>query len=89
METKAIAIKEVFDYIQKFIDGKIDPLDFSYDLQYLLCEKCKAMDEENPEICQMLHDYFPEICDEYEMGDDPAPFIAKIKKEFERIKAAI
>lgn len=81
------AIQTVFSYIQEFLDGKVDALDFSYDLQSLLCEQCKNMDKEDSNVCQLLHDELPFICDEYEMGDDPEPFRDKIRKEFERIKA--
>ena len=83
------AINKVFSYIQDFLNGKVDALDFSYDLQSLLSAQCKNIDEEDPKVCQLLHDELPFICDEYEMGDDPERFKSKIRKEFERIKKAM
>lgn len=79
---------EVHEMIREFLAGSYDPLAFSYDLPFCLCEYYDDMHSEDPTITELLNEELPEICADYERGADPAPFMAAVKREYERAMAA-
>jgi hypothetical protein len=83
------AIKEVFEYIDSFLRGEIEPMEFSWDLQFLIAEKYREIKKENSEVADLLNDEFPDVCDIYEEGDPLEPFQAKIRETYEHVKAMI
>lgn len=74
-------IEQAFIMIDKFINNKYDPLDFSYDFPSFLIEHYDEMEAENKEINDIFNDNMPEICADYEIGASPEVFIARVKKE--------
>lgn len=83
------AMKEVFDYIDDFLAGKVDPMEFSWDLQYLIAENLREIEKENLEVAERLNSEFPEVCDMYETGDPLKPFQNAIRKTYEYVKEAL
>lgn len=81
-------MNEVLQMIEDFLNGKYDPLDFSYDLPDALIDHHAEIDEISPGLYAILSDELPEICADYERGADPAPFMAAVKREYERAMAA-
>ena len=80
-------MNEVFEMIEKFISGKYEALAFSYDLPDYLIEHYDNMLAENKNVTDLLNENFPDICAEYERGQDPSGFIENVRKEYEYIKA--
>lgn len=83
------AIKEVFDYIDSFLAGNVDPMEFSWDLQFLVAENFRAIEKVNSELAERMNAEFPEACDMYEYGDDPEPFKAKMREVYAYVKEAL
>lgn len=81
-------IDEVLGMIQKFLDGKYDLMEFSYDLPDFLVEHYDEMYAEDAASTEILNDNIPEICADYEEGYPPEDFKQRIRTEYERIKAA-
>ena len=79
---------EVFQMIENFLDGEYDPLDFSYDLPEALIDHHAEIDKTAPGLYAILSDELPEICADYERGADPVPFMAAVRKEYERAMRA-
>jgi hypothetical protein len=82
--------------IEDFLEGRANPLDFSYDLPNLLLESSKIIDEFDSGLCNAIHYDLPEICSWYEEGCiyDPKSdvldlphFKIKVQHEKERILA--
>lgn len=82
-------IKKACEMIEEFLAGNYDPLRFSFDLQDLLCDEYEAMKSENEKVTAALNKDFPEICDTYEPGDDPEPFMKLVAAEYEKVKKVI
>ena len=61
-------IDEVLGMIQKFLDGKYDLMEFSYDLPDFLVEHYDEMYAEDAASTEILNDNIPEICADYEEG---------------------
>ncbi len=80
-------VKEAFEMIEKLIEGKYDPLAFSYDFPGFLCENFEKIKVENPYVAKILNENMPEVCDEYERGEDPKPFIDKVKVQYMLLSA--
>lgn len=80
---------EILQMLVEFIAGNYDPLDFSYDFPEALIDHHTEIDETAPGLYAILSDELPEICADYERGADPAPFIAAVKREYERVLAAL
>lgn len=82
-------IERAFRMIDDFLNGKYDPLEFSYDFPDFLIDKYEIMERENNAVNDILNENMPEICAEYEMGADAGEFKQKVKSEYERaLKAA-
>lgn len=80
---------EVHEMIRAFLDDEYDPLAFSFDLPFCLCEYYDDMYAENPTITEILNEELPEICADYERGFDSAPFMEAVKREYERALSAL
>lgn len=70
--------------MEKFFLGEYDALEFSLDLEDYLVIHYDEMYAENPAATLALNEELPEICADYERGADPAPFMAAVKREYER-----
>lgn len=81
-------MNELKRMIEKFLSGEYDALEFSLDLEDYLVIHYDQMYAENPSATLALNDNLPEICADYERGADPAPFMAAVKREYERAMAA-
>lgn len=68
----------------KFLAGETDPLKFSLNFPDYLVKHYDEMMELNRERTEILNDELPEICADYERGEDPARFIARVQREYER-----
>lgn len=68
----------------RFLAGEYDPLEFSFDFPDYLVEHYDEMAAANPGRTDILNDELPEICADYERGEDPAKFIARVQREYER-----
>lgn len=79
---------EVMAMIKNFIDGKADPVEFSVALPEKLIQNYDSMLKENKAATDILNEELPDICAEYEPGEDPAQFIKAVKKEYEAAVAA-
>ena len=79
---------ELKHMIEKFLAGESDALEFSLDLEAYLVIHYDEMYAENAAATLVLNDELPEICADYEPGFDPAPFMAAVKREYERALAA-
>lgn len=82
-------IKKACEMIEEFLAGNYDPLRFSFDLPDLLFDEYEAMKSENEKVTAALNEDFPEICDTYERGDDPEPFMKLVAAEYEKVKKVI
>lgn len=80
---------EVLNMINDFLSGTYEPFAFSADLPGCLCEYYDDMYSENSAMTKILNEELPEICAEYEPGFDPAPFMAAVKREYERALDAL
>jgi hypothetical protein len=79
-------LKEVYSMIDQFLNGEYEPFAFSADLQDLLYEYYDEMIVENPKATEILNENLPDICDEYEPGMDPKPFMDAVRHEYEEAK---
>lgn len=75
-------LNEAYNMMNKLINGEYDPLAFSFDFPGFLCENYEIMKAENPMALAVLNENMPEICDEYERGEDPKQFIEKVKLQY-------
>ena len=78
-------IDKIKNMILAFIGGSYDPLAFSYDLPDLIVDNYEDLRRYDPELAKKLDDTFPEICSEYERGQDPAAMVEKVRRAYERI----
>ena len=82
-------MNELNRMMEQFFAGNYDALEFSLDLESYLFVHYDEMYAENPAITLALNENLPEICAEYERGADPAPFMAAVRKEYEKALAAM
>jgi hypothetical protein len=80
--------------IKDFLDGKVDPEEFSFDLPSLLVETYKELQKENGPLAELLNDFLPDYCGYF--CPDPAArsqspdyldedqFRAKVKEVYEQ-----
>lgn len=87
-------LKKLLATIDDFLEDRIKPFDFSYDLPDLLLESSNIIDAFDSGLCDALHYDLPEICSMYEEGAEYDPktgvldvqhFKAKVLKEKERV----
>lgn len=78
-------LDKIKDMILKFLGGNYDPLEFSYDLPDLIVDNYEDLKRYDPGLAKKLDDTFPEICAEYERGDDPTAMSEKVRRAYERI----
>lgn len=71
--------------IISFLHYGYDPLQFSHDLPDVIVDNYDKLEKYDPIIAKKLDDTFPDICSEYEMGDDPTELREKVKTEYKRI----
>lgn len=81
-------IEEVKEMINKFLSGNYPPTEFSFDLPDVIVDNYDEIAKENEDVAKKLDDTFPEICAEYEQGDDPSEMVEKIKKAYNEIFTA-
>jgi hypothetical protein len=67
-----------------FLNGEYDPLDFSYDFPDFMIENYEIMERENKLVNDIFNDNIPEICAEYEFGENPDEFKKNIRNEYEK-----
>lgn len=77
-------MNKALEMIKTFIDGKMEPMEFSFALPDLLIEEYDSMMEENQEATEILNDELPDICADYEPGMNPDAFRKKVKAEYEK-----
>ena len=82
-------IEKLCGMIERFLAGEYDPLRFSVEFPHALVVYGDEAERENPRAIELLEWNFPEICVEYERGDDPEPFRKRVAEEYERVKADI
>lgn len=89
-------LKKILVTIDDFLEDRIKPYDFSYDLPDLLLESSNIIDAFDSGLCDALHYDLPEICSMYEEGAeydqksgvlDVQHFKIKVQHEKERILA--
>lgn len=80
---------ELLQMIEDFLIGKYDPLEFSLDADYFLCQHYDDIEKVNKEVAIYLNDELPDICDIYERGDDPTELKKQIKAMYEKVKAML
>lgn len=51
----------------------------------MIVDNYEDIDVIDPKLAERLDDTFPDICSEYERGDDPASMREKVRKEYEQI----
>lgn len=87
-------LKKILATIDDFLEDRIKPYDFSYDLPDLLLESSNIIDSFDSGLCDALHYDLPEICSMYEEGAEFDPktgvldvqhFKAKVLIEKERV----
>ena len=74
-----LLMNEAIAMLEKFIDGKYDPLAFSFEFPDYLVNHYEEMNEENKDINSILNEDLPDICAEYERAMDPTEFIKKVR----------
>lgn len=80
-------MNKVIEMIKNFIDGEMEPVEFSHALPDLLIEEYDSMEKENKSATEILNDDLPDICADYEPGMDPEAFREKVKAEYEKAMA--
>ncbi len=75
---------QIRNMMMAFLVGLYDPVDFSYDLPDLLIKKYEEVENEDATVNAILNATLPEICAEYERGEDPTRFIDLVYVEFKR-----
>ena len=75
-------LKETYEMMKKLVQGDYDPLAFSCDFPGFLCDIYDAMKAENPYATDVLNENMPDICAEYERGQDPSSFIEKVNLQY-------
>ena len=68
--------------IKDFLEGKTDPLSFSIDLPDFLFDNYEEMMLENQQATRILNENLPDICEEYERGEEPTKFMKKVEMEY-------
>ena len=76
-------IEQALNMVNDFLNNRYEPLDFSYDFPDFLIEHYDEMEEENKTINAVLNENMPEICADYEMGENPDYFKERVKEELE------
>ncbi len=77
-------MNEVLGMINNFIEGRIDPVEFSVMLPDILIQKYDEMLNDNKQLTELLNDNLPEICAEYEPGMDSKEFINAVQEEYDK-----
>ncbi|MDR9796326.1 hypothetical protein Q4O60_07360 [Aeribacillus pallidus] len=54
------------EMMKKFLDGKFDPYDFSFDFPECLASLTPKLEKENRALSELLNEDMPEICADYE-----------------------
>lgn len=75
---------QIRNMIMDFLAGSYDPLDFSYDLPDLLIQKYDEVENKDATVNSILNENLPEICAEYERGEDPTYFMSQVYGEFKK-----
>ena len=78
-------VDEIKNLILSFLSGNYEPADFSVELPHKIVDNYNAIESIDSKLAERLDDMFPDICAEYERGDDPEPFRKKVREEYERI----
>lgn len=79
---------EALEMMNELIEGEYDPLVFSFDFPWFLIDNYETMKAENQVATDILNEGMPEICAEYERGQNPSLFIEKIKEQYMLVRAA-
>lgn len=58
--------EELLEMMKKFLDGKFDPYDFSFDFPECLASLNPKLEKENRALSELLNEDMPEICADYE-----------------------
>ncbi|MBQ7256325.1 MAG: hypothetical protein IJS60_01355 [Abditibacteriota bacterium] len=73
-------LKQVKDFLD---DDKVDRYetdDFACSQDGIIFDNMVEMKKENKEVAKYLNDYFPEICDEFDIDGDINQYKEKIRK---------
>lgn len=87
-------LKKILAMIDDFLEDRVKPFDFSYDLPDLLLESSSLIEKLDSGLCDTVHFNLPEVCSMYEEGAEFDPktgvldvqhFKAKVQIEKDRI----
>lgn len=78
-------VDAILQFIKEFLENKnVDAVEFSIQLEDMLCDNYYVMLEENLAVTTILNEELPEICAACEQDADVCEFKAKIKSEYMR-----
>lgn len=81
-------MNKIFDMIKAFLESESeDATDFSIQLEDALCENYDEMAAENKEAANLLNEDLPDICADYEFGENIEKFKDKVRAEYEKALA--
>ncbi|KYG90375.1 hypothetical protein A0U40_18235 [[Bacillus] sp. KCTC 13219] len=61
-----MAAQAVLTMMENFLTGKIDAEDFSYTFPDVLVNQWEEIEQENPQLVNLLNEDMPDICANYE-----------------------
>lgn len=64
-----IVANEILERMKKFLDGKTDPEEFSFDFPVTLADSFTDLEKENSQLAELLNEDLPEICSYFEPDD--------------------
>lgn len=71
--------------IKAFLDSDSeDATDFSIELEDAICDQYDDIAKENKKMAEILNEELPDICSDYEFGEDIVKFKEKIREEYEK-----
>lgn len=82
-------IKKFCDMVERFLAGQYDPLRFSAEFPRALVEYGDEAEMENAKAMELFEQDIPEICADYERGENPDLFMRRIRAEYEKVKKVL
>lgn len=64
-----MVVIEILNQIKRFLDGEVDPEEFSFDFPLDLIDAAEDLERENNDIAFLLREELPFICANYEPDD--------------------
>lgn len=83
-------MNKILEMIKAFLESDSDnATDFSIELEDALCDRHDQMAAENKEAAEILNEELPDICADYEFGEDIQAFKDKVRTEYEKAMKAM